>query len=78
MAWGVIRHRWCTEWRLAILYILRADFAGLVEELDCHNVSVAAPEAIQDDLLRGGKETHGCVSLKDSEMDDLRKRLPLS
>jgi hypothetical protein len=29
-------------------------------------------------LLRGGYETQGCSTLKDSEIDDLRNRLPLS
>jgi hypothetical protein len=41
-------------------------------------VSVIGCMELGNSLLLGGRETHGCVSLNASWMDDLRKRLPVS
>jgi hypothetical protein len=47
-------------------------------EIVLPEVSVIGGMELGDSLLLGGRETHGCVSLNVSWMDDLRKRLPVS
>jgi len=71
-------NRRAAEWRVAILYILRADLARFVQELDCHVVSTRDATGFEQFLLRGGYDTQGCSTLKESEIDDRRNRLPLS